>query len=164
MWRYDPDTRRRVRVEADSPEAELWSSRKPRKKSATRRRLERRLETRVEQRIERGLGALARPGAAAAAGRLALSAGYLAVAGAAAYAATSAIRDGMAQGETLQNLTALAFAKAHRELARRLGRKPTRDELHDLYRRVARELTTALRAGLIPGGTGVLQLIQLLRR
>jgi hypothetical protein len=104
---------------------------------------------------KRGLPAVARVGAGAVA--------YAAVAGTIAYLVTKELQDGAARGETPQNLTSLAFARAHRRLQADLGRAPTSDELHDLYHRIAIEISRALTAGSVPGGELLRTIMNLFR-
>jgi hypothetical protein len=169
--RWNPDTGRAVQVDADSWEAENWPTRKPpaqtKAQKAVTRRVEREVTTTARNVLRRAAAKVAAGAAAVGApvgvGALGVAA-YVAIAGAVSYLATKAILDGAANGETPANLAALAFAKAHRELARQLGRQGTPAELKDLYRRIAIELSNRMRMGSVPGGSTVQAVLDLFRR
>ncbi len=160
-----------MKVAADSWEADNWPSRKPPRQTKTQkaatRRLERAVESEARRTVGRTAGRVAR-GLAAVGAPIGLGAGmtaaYLAAAGAVSYLATKAILDSAATGETPAFIASLAFAKAHRELARQLGRQGNPAELRDLYGRIGRELRNRMAAGSVPGGATVQAVIDLFRR
>lgn len=134
--RYNPQTGARVNVQVGTYEDTNWPSRKPSQR--TRRQ---------EQAFIRQAGtSLGReiPGAIAAVG--VSSATALALAGIAAYLATSAIRDGAAESDSIENAVARYRSMAATEFQRRLGRPPTHDEYAELRREVGQQIDQALRA------------------
>lgn len=134
--RYNPQTGARVNVQVGSYEDTNWPSRKP---SQRTRRQEQAFIRQAGTAVGREI-----PGAVAAIG--VSSAATLALAGIAAYVATSAIRDGAAESDTIENAVARYRSMAATEFQRRLGRPPTHDEYAELRRQVGEQVDQALRA------------------
>lgn len=85
--------------------------------------------------------------------------------GLAAYAAATAMRNAIAEGKTDPAfIVSLAFAKAHRALAERLGRQASREELLQLRAAIAAKLYTdeQLIRAVTPFGLGAF--VNLVRR
>lgn len=134
--RYNPQTGARVNVQVGSYEDTNWPSRKP---SQRTRRQEQAFVRQAGTAIGKEI-----PGAIAAVG--VSSAAALALAGIAAYVATTAIRDGAAESDTIENAVARYRSMAATEFQRRLGRPPTHDEYAELRRQVGAQVDQALRA------------------
>lgn len=157
--RYDPDTGRKVQVEADSLEADTWSSRKPRRQSRTTRKAIARAERAVERQVIRAatpavvaVGRAARRRIPIAAGRIGtIAAGAATVSvgtaaalailvGAASYFGTRWLIDKargdrppeMSPTDWQAYLAARAFAEARKDAAKKLGRELTVDEVQQL--------------------------------
>lgn len=150
--RYNPSTGRKVKVPADSQEAADWPTRKPTRSKAVQR-LERRVVSTVSSAVGRGVSRGAKAVAAIGLGGI----GYGALAGLAAYAATTAVLEANRTGQTPRFLLDLAVAKAHRSFAQRAGRPVTRAELVDIRKRIAARLVDAISAGSAPPPIGALK-------
>jgi len=149
-------------VRKDSPEADAWPRTlaewrllRPTKVDLAARREAVRAGARLVGEAPRAVAAVAgAAGGRAALAALGLSAAYLAVAGAVAYFGTKAIVDAASEGQTVPNIVSVVQAKANRELARQLGRRPTPAEVKDMHYRIARSIADQLRAATVPFGLG----------
>lgn len=157
MKRYNPDTGRQVTVDRDSFEAENWPTRKPSQR--TRQRFEREVTRAGERVVKTALPAVSRAAAAVqeAAPTLPHKV-FVAAVGVAAFRATQAVQDAIAEGKTDRAfIAAMAFRRGRVALEQQVGRRVTREELVLLRRKIAEAIALdQLVARTAPFGVGYL--------
>jgi hypothetical protein len=134
--RYNPQTGARVNVQVGTYEDTNWPSRKP---SQRARREITQATTAVGRAIPGAIGGVVEQVGVGGASTAAL-------AGLAAYIAVTAVRDGAAESDTIENAVGKYRSMAASEFFRRNGRMPTHEEYAVLRSEVGRAIDQALRA------------------